>query len=210
MVPGEIRIADAVHCRPDRLAGVIAAGADVIVRASLRSARWLDADGAPLDLVAALVGATSGVIDRPVRLAREGREPLALRLVAVRMPKDKAAQSVLKARREAKSEQRHLRPETLIAAEWVVLVTSLAVAECPAAQVLELYRLRWRIEIAFKRLKSIIGLESPPGDCPEVAKVWVLCHLIAVLLTEAQASAFGDSPRRAAARVQTIGAPYVS
>jgi hypothetical protein len=28
---------------------------------------------------------------------------------------------------------------------------------------LDLYRLRWRIELAFKRLKSVIGLKEPPS-----------------------------------------------
>jgi IS4 transposase len=32
------------------------------------------------------------------------------------------------------------------------------------------YRLRWRIELAFKRLKSLIGLEGPPGKDPRPAK----------------------------------------
>ena len=30
--------------------------------------------------------------------------------------------------------------------------------------VLALYRLRWRIELAFKRLKSLIGLKAPPRE----------------------------------------------
>ena len=207
VIPGEIRIADAVHCKPDGLAQVIAAGADVVVRASWQGARWLDEDGALLDLVLALVRNTSGIIDRPVWLGRKGAEPLALRLVAVKMPKDKAVQSVLKARKEAKSNGRQIQPGTLIAAEWVILVTSLTAADYGADRVLELYRLRWRIEIAFKRLKSIVGLQSPPGECPLTAKAWLLAHLIAVLLTEARLSAFGDSPRRAVALVPTIGAP---
>ena len=159
VIPGEIRIADAVHGKPDGLAQVIAAGADVVVRASWQGARWLDKDGAPLDLVVALVGNTSGIIDHPVWLGRKGHEPLALLLVAVKMPKDKAVQSVLKARKEAKSDGRQIQPGTPgsgcaapeIAAEWVILITSLAVADFPAAKVLELYRLRWRIEIAIAR-----------------------------------------------------------
>ena len=46
------------------------------------------------------------------------------------------------ARKEAKSDGRQIQPGTLIAAEWVILVTSLAVSDYPAAKVLELYRLR--------------------------------------------------------------------
>lgn len=206
VIPGELRIGDRVHCRADDLADVTAQGGDVLVRAAWTSARWLEGDGKTYDIVRDLADSTTGVIDRPIWLSRKEAAPLPLRLVAIRMPKEMAVKAVAEARAEAKSKQRKVQPGTLIAAEWVILVTSLDRAECATDKVLELYRLRWRIEIAFKRMKSLAGLRGPPGECPEVAKAWVLCHLIAVLLTEAQLAAFGDSPRRAAARVPTCGA----
>ena len=61
-----------------------------------------------------------------------------------------------------------------------------------------------------KRTKSLVGLNGPPGECPVVAKVWVLCHLIAVLLTEAQLSAIGDSPRRGPVLGRTGGGSTAS
>jgi hypothetical protein len=215
VVAGEIRIADRVHCRTGELAEVIAKGADVIVRAGWKSARWLEEDGRACDIIRELTSNTTGSIDRPIWLGRgearlrhdrAGAAPLRLRLVAVKMPKDQATKAVLEARAAARSKQHAIQPGTLIAAEWVILVTSLTPADYSTAQVLELYRLRWRIEIAFKRMKGLAGLTGPPGECPEVAKAWVLCHLIAVLLTEAQLAAFGDSPRRAPAPDQTCGA----
>ncbi|MGA8770280.1 MAG: transposase, partial [Rhodomicrobium sp.] len=62
----------------------------------------------------------------------------------------------------------------------------------------ELYRARWRIEMAFKRLKSIVGLSGPPGQDPEVAKTWILAHLLMSLLLEPHTSAPEISPRLAA------------
>ena len=206
VIPGELRIANAVHCRADDLADVIAQGGDVLVRAAWTSARWQEKDGKAFDIIRALANSETGIVDRPIRLGRKEAAPLKVRLVAIKMPKEKAVKAVAEAKAEAKSKQRTIKPGTLIAAEWVILVTSLDRAECATDKVLELYRLRWRIEIAFKRMKSLAGLRGPPGECPEVAKAWVLCHLIAVLLTEAQLSAFGDFPRRAAARAPTCGA----
>ncbi|MGA7330089.1 MAG: transposase [Rhodomicrobium sp.] len=57
----------------------------------------------------------------------------------------------------------------------------------PPAKIGELYRARWRIEMAFKRLKSLIGLSAPPSEDPAVAKTWILAHLLMVLLIEPQA-----------------------
>ena len=208
VIPGEIRIADRIHCRADDLGQVIEQGADIVVRASWRSARWLDQRGRGLDIIGELTANTTGRIDRAVWLGRSGKATaLALRLVAVRMPKEQAVKAVADARAEAKKKQRQIQPGTLIAAEWVILVTTLPANDYSADRVLELYRLRWRIEIAFKRLKSLVGLKGPPGKCVVVAKAWVLCHLIAVLLTEAQLAAFGASPRLAPEHDPIYGAP---
>jgi hypothetical protein len=207
VVPGEIRIADRVHCRTENLARVIEQGGDVIVRAGWQSARWLDQDGRTVDIIRLLNANTTGRIDQPIWLGRGKAKPLRMRLIAARLPKDKAVKAVREARAEAKSKQRAIQPGTLAAAEWTILITSLPAADFSCEQILDLYRLRWRIEIAFKRMKSLAGLAGPPGTCPLAAKAWVLCHLIAVLLTEAQLAAFGASPRRALARAATCGAP---
>jgi Transposase DDE domain len=206
VVPGEIRIGDRIHCRVEDLADVTAQGGDIIVRAGWRAARWTGESGQPFDIIGALQADTTGLIDWPIWLARDKAQPLPMRLVAIRMPKDKAMKAVAEARAGSRNKGSKLNPKTLVAAEWVIIVTSLAPAAFSADEVIELYRLRWRIEIAFKRMKSLIGLRPPPGKCAQVAKVWVLCHLIAVLLTEAQLSAIGDSPRRAPAPGPACGA----
>ena len=91
-------------------------------------------------------------------------------------------------------------PETLVAAEWVIIVTSLNRDEYPLSAISALYRLRWRIEIAFKHLKSGVGLAGPPGEDPRSARAYILCRLLLGLLTEPLiAEHLGDSPRREAA-----------
>ena len=75
-----------------------------------------------------------------------------------------------------------------------MLVTSLSASAFPAADVLALYRLRWRVELAFKRLKSVIGLKGPPNKDPRTAKVFILAHLLMILLLEPLIEAFEDSP----------------
>ena len=81
----------------------------------------------------------------------------------------------------------------------MILVTSLPAAEFPAADIFALYRLRWRIELAFKRLKSLIGLKAPPGADERSAKPYLLAHLLAILLLEPLIDEFEDSPRLAQA-----------
>ena len=45
-------------------------------------------------------------------------------------------------------------------------------------------RPRWRIELAFKRLKSLIRVDRPPAHTPEGSLAWLYPHLILALLTE--------------------------
>jgi hypothetical protein len=201
VVPGEIRVGDRAFLQPDRIADVLAAGADVVVRAGWNNARWRDEDGSRLDLIALLKKARGkGVIDRPIWIKGSAREPIPLRLVAIRKPKQARDRSIEKLKRHARDKGRNLRPETLIAAEWVILVTSLDREEYPLSAISDLYRLRWRIEIAFKHLKSGVGLAGPPSEDPRSARAHILCHLLLALLTEPLiAEHLGDSPRREAA-----------
>lgn len=198
VVAGEIRIGDRGYMHPDRLAAVHADGGDLIVRAGWKSVRWLDADGEPFALVAALEAAkAAGVLDTEVGIARKKAPTFKVRLIAFRKPPQAAETSKLKARRAAQREGHTISGETLVAAEWVILVTTLGSDAFPAAAVGELYRLRWRIEMAFKRLKSVIGLGGPPGKDPRTAKAWILAHLLMILLLEPHTSAPEVSPRRA-------------
>src|SRR4051794_30539765 len=71
--PGEIRIADRAYMQPERIAAVLAAGGDVVVRCGWRNAAWRDAAGEPFDMIAALCeGAEPGLIDRPIWGRRRG------------------------------------------------------------------------------------------------------------------------------------------
>jgi len=201
VVAGEIRIADRAYLHADRIADVLAAGADVVVRAPWNGACWCDTGGKSFDLIEALKRAgRRQIIDRAICMMGSADKPIAVRLVALRKPRHATDQTIAKLKREAARKGKALHPSTLVAAGWTILITSLAVKEFPAHKIGELYRLRWRIEIAFKHAKSGIGLARPPGEDPDLAKVHILCHLLAILLTEPLlAEHLGDSPRRAAA-----------
>lgn len=200
VVKGEIRLADRAYLQPDRMASVRADGADFVIRAGWKSARWLDAEGCPLDLIAELRAAREcGRIDRPIWIKRKGGEPLALRLVAVKKPPEAAAEARRKARRAAQREGHTISKRTLEAADWVILVTSLTPEQFATEDVLALYRLRWRIELGFKRLKSLIGLKAPPGFDERSARPYLLAHLLIILLLEPLVREFEDSPRWAEA-----------
>jgi len=197
-VPGEIRLADRAYLQPERMARLIKAGADFVIRAGWKSARWLDGQGHAFNLVAELRKVTErGLLDRPIWIKPRRGAPLALRLVAIKKPPQAAADARRKARRSAQKGGHQLSRQTLQAADWVILVTSLAVDDFTTDDVLSLYRLRWRIELGFKRLKSLIGLNGPPGGDERSARPHILAHLLIILLLEPLVDELEDSPRLA-------------
>jgi len=199
-VKGEIRLADRAFMQPDRIASVLDAGADLVVRAGWRNARWLDGEGCPVDLINEFEDAAAiGLIDRPIWIGRKSGAPLKMRLVAIKKPPQAAEAARRKARREAQRGGHQISKGTLAAANWVILITSLDAETFATTDILDLYRLRWRIELAFKRLKSLIGLNGPPGTDERSARPYVLAHLLMILLLEPLVDAFEDSPRLASA-----------
>src|SRR5579862_448364 len=199
-VAGEIRLADRAYLQPQRMARLIEAKADFVIRAGWKSARWLDCKGHALDLIAELAKAAKrGLIDCPIWIKPKRGAPLALRLVAIKKPQQAADEAQRKARRAAQKGGHQLSRQTLEAADWVILVTSLAPDDFTTDDILALYRLRWRIELGFKRLKSLIGLKGPPGTDERSARPHILAHLLIILLLEPLVDELDDSPRLAEA-----------
>jgi hypothetical protein len=71
----------------------------------------------------------------------------------------------------------------LYTAGFVLVLTNLPAA-WSAETVLELYRFRWQVEVAFKRLKSLLHLDHLRARDPELAQVYLLAKLVGVLLLE--------------------------
>lgn len=197
-VAGEIRLADRAYLQPERMARLIKAGADFVIRAGWKGARWLDGKGRAFNLIAELrQAAGQGLLDCPIWIKPRRGAPLALRLVAIRKPPQAAAEARRKARRNAQKGGHQLSRQTLQAADWVILVTSLRSNDFATEDVLALYRLRWRIELGFKRLKSLIGLKGPPGIDERSARPHILAHLLTILLLEPLVDELEVSPRLA-------------
>lgn len=189
ITPGEIRLADRGYPQPDGIANTLAAQADLVVRLTWNSLQLTDDQDKPLDWLDLFRQANrKGILDLSVRLhkARGKFEPIPLRLVVIKKPAEAAAVATTKAKRASSKDQHKIDPRTLAAAEHVVLLTSLKQDEFSAEQVSSLYRLRWQIEIAIKRLKSIVHIDQLPARAPDLAQAWLYAHLLFALLVQAK------------------------
>ena len=96
------------------------------------------------------------VIDCFVHTAK-GRY-LPVRVIASRLPEDKALLAKERKIREAKKKQRKLKASTLVFCQWVILMTT-ADATHSTDSLLYLYRSRWQIELLFKRIKQFFDVK---------------------------------------------------
>lgn len=195
--PGDVVLADRYYARPRDLRPVIEAGADFIVRTGWNSLRLLQPDGAPFDLFAALAAQKEQEGEVPVRI-HEGTtaaavEPLIVRLVIRRKEPDQAAAEQRRLLKDAKKRGKQPDPRSLAAAQYILVLTSLPPGSFAPADVLALYRFRWQIELAFKRMKSLAGLAGLPARNPALAQAWIYARLIVALIAEQSAGQVPDS-----------------
>lgn len=195
--PGDLALADRGNAKALDLAAVEAKGADYIVRTGWNATRLRTAAGDDLDLLAALRDMTEHAVREfqlAIALDRAEKQLLPVRVVVLRKNDAEAAASIRRARKESRRHGKTPKRETLEAAKYVLMLTSLAPDEASAEEVLALYRLRWQIELLFKRLESLLRIDALPNKDPAAARCWIYANLLAALLLEDQARLFLDSP----------------
>ena len=106
------------------------------------------------------------------------------RLIVVRKSREAADRERRKARTEAQRKGHVPSERTLKAAEFTFLLTTVEESRVSNEAMAELYRVRWQIELAFKRLKSLMGLDSLRAKDPLLARAYLLAKMIAAVLIE--------------------------
>jgi hypothetical protein len=180
---GDIFIADRGYAHTGGIAHVRRGKGDVIVRLNLvtlplygprSTQRW--------DILAHVRGLPMGQARSwPVSVRTHDGVPIEGRLCAVRKTAQAATKARARVRRESARGGHALRPETLEAADYVFVFTTLD-EHTPAEQVLALYRMRWQIELEFKRLKSLIQLGHLKKHDEQAARSWLQGKLLVALL----------------------------
>lgn len=199
---GDLALGDRIYAKAWDLQQVTAAGADFLVRVGWNALRLRQADASKFDLFAALGQIAPGEHAEAavwIQPGRARRNLMPVRLIMARHPGGAAvARNRKRARRQSAAHRKQIQPETLVAAEYMLLVTSLGADSFSAADLLALYRMRWQVELAFKRRKSLMGFDALPAKAPELARSWLYAKLIAALLTEDLVRKVLDSPPSAA------------
>jgi hypothetical protein len=104
------------------------------------------------------------------------------RLCAIRKSEQAIAQAQRRLQRKEVRKQTKLKPETFGFARYVMVFTTYERGS--AAQILQWYRMRWQIELVFKRLKSLLSLGRLPKYDARSSRVWLYGKLLVALLTQ--------------------------
>ena len=184
VMKGDIMLGDRGYANPNGVAHVVEAGGEVVVRLNRKAMPLFEKNGKRLN---------------PVHLARKlkpnqnlewetwvhanGGNKIRGRLIIVRRSKQAAEYARKKLKQEASKRQKIVTEESLEAAEYFFLWTTLP-PSWSRKTILQLYRCRWQIELAFKRMKSIMGLGHLPKKDPESCRAWLHGKLFTSLLVE--------------------------
>jgi hypothetical protein len=181
---GDIMMGDRIYATPVGVAHVTGARADIVVRLNRQSLPLFDTGEKRVNVLRLFSTVKAGQTQQwttQVRRARDGW--VQGRLIAVKRSAQATRVARRRLERKASKQQKKVSRQSWVAAQYFAVWTTLP-ETFSAPAVLELYRLRWQIELAFKRMKSILGLGHLPKKDPASARAWLHGKLFVSLLVE--------------------------
>ena len=184
---GDLLVADRGYAHRRGLAHVKAGGGHFLVRTGWKTPLERP-DGSSFDALACVRTLKEHEhADFDVVVAadeRHGLPALPCRLVVLKKAAGDAKAARKKIVAEARKKKTKLAPQSLEAAGYIFLLTTVPHRTFPPERVLETYRLRWQIELAFKRLKSLMHLDEIRAKEPRLVRATLAAKLLGALLVE--------------------------
>lgn len=181
----QLVIADRGYANAPGVAWVVDEGADVLVRVNRGALPLFDGEGTPIDVLA-WCRELSGhrATERATHLLhRDGRAERRIdgRLIGFRLPEKNAEDARQRVLREHGA---HATADQLEAAEYIILFTTAPSARLSAARCVEAYRLRWQIELQFKRWKSLCHFDRLPNYRDDTIQSWLTAKVLIGMLLD--------------------------
>lgn len=183
LTKGCLVIADRAYGTIKSIEHCLAAGGDFIIRIKNKAFNIYDSDGGKLAFTDWLrtVGETAEELS--VYIRNSEKELVPLRICACKKTEEEITVEKARIKKLESRKQTKLSDETVFTHSYMFVITSLP-AEISAAEILSCYRLRWQVELVFKRLKSLLQLGSIPTKTEEAGEAWINGKMLLSLLTE--------------------------
>ncbi len=182
--PGDYILADRGYSTAKGIEYVAKAGGYVTVRVNTGALHFETGPGIPFHLLSAVESIThiGEVGEWQVNLKNA---PGVLGRICVLRKTKEATQDALKSiDQNARRKKKKPRESTRRFASYVIVFTTFPPDRFSASDVLEWYRLRWQVELVFKRFKSLAQFGHLPKSDEQSAKAWLYGKLFVALLTE--------------------------
>lgn len=181
---GDLILGDRAYGTPPGIGHVVKHGGAVLVRVNHKALPLSEKNGKPLPLTRRLAATRIGQPAEWVAVVQTPSGAVEGRLVAIRRGRQAARQARRQLQRRARKKQKRLSRQALHAAGFVYVWTTIPGAVLDTAGVLQLYRMRWQIELSFKRMKSLLGLGQLPKKTGASCRAWIHGKLLVALLIE--------------------------
>jgi hypothetical protein len=181
---GDLILADRGYSNAAGVGTVLAAHGDVLVRWNSFSFPLETEKGTPFAALKEMNKLPKrGTREWGVWFTHQGKRYRG-RLCAIRKSAVATVRAQEKMRRQARKKQKQVDEEALKLAEFIMVFTTVPAEALSTEEVLELYRVRWQIELRFKHLKSLLGLGCLPKYDAQSCRAWIQAKLLCGLLIE--------------------------
>jgi hypothetical protein len=182
---GELVLADAGYCRPPGIVQVVEQKADLCVRLNRRTLPLRDEKDHLFPLSKRLKTLRKAGETAEWRVwVPSGKQRMAGRLCCIRKSEEAIEQAHRRLVRKQQRGKECNTPENREYACYVLVFTTLPKQRASTKQVLECYRLRWQIELSFKRFKSLVQLGHIPKQDDQSSRAWLYGKLFVALLSQ--------------------------
>jgi hypothetical protein len=183
---GDCIIGDRGYSTAQGIAHVAAKGGYSLVRVNTGALYFKTTDNKKFDLLSEIrkIEQEHDSREWEVKINNAGTPSIAGRLCVIRKTQIAKNQCIKQLRRLASRRGTALQTTTEEFAGYVIVFTTLPKELYPLESILEWYRVRWQIELVFKRLKTLAGLGHLPKHDDESSKAWLYGKLFTGLLVE--------------------------
>jgi hypothetical protein len=184
--PGDLVLGDRGYSNPAGIDYVRQQGGDALVRVNPMSLPLYDRrDGRKHGILRLVRGLRVGEVRGwPAWVKGPENRWHGGRLVAVRRSRAATQRELRKQKKNAKASDGPPGKLARALARYVLVWTSAPASELGNRQVLRHYRLRWQLELVFKRTKSIMGLGQLPKRSDESSRAWLNGKLLVAMLVD--------------------------
>lgn len=192
--PGDLLLGDRAYCNANGIGYVVAGGADVVVRLHLTALPLWDESGQRVSLLPWLRMIHPGEVQERIVVINTNTGQVRGRICAKRLTLAEEAKSKRRIKKASRKRRKTAGRRAVEYGGFICIFTTMKSSELSAENVLKLYRARWQVELAFKRLKSLLKFGSVPKKNRQATITWINLKLLLALIIEKHVTGIHQFP----------------